>query len=253
MTPNRFRGLNGAGMAALAAGDRQSAADYYAKFDCVGEKRRHRKGRTSTSKGIPREMMRRIRDMCILPCERITPVLRRWTNGFAFVIVIAGFIIGMDLPCLADPEVTNPEAVALDPDYAAAKQALERKDWKEAARRFSKAVLRDPDNADLHNYLGYSYRHLRQFEPAFKHYKRALALNPRHRGAHEYIGEAYLITGDLNERGEAPGGAPRDLSFAVRGALGPRTRDRKASRQSEPASFALKALEFLFLRVLSRL
>ena len=142
-------------------------------------------------------MMRRIREMCILPCERITPVLRRRTNGFAFVIVIAGFITGMDLPCLADPEVTNPEAVALDPDYAAAKQALERKDWKEAARRFSKAVLRDPDNADLHNYLGYSYRHLRQFEPAFKHYKRALALNPRHRGAHEYIGEAYLITGDL--------------------------------------------------------
>ena len=142
-------------------------------------------------------MMRRIRDVCILPCEQITPVLRRWTNGFAFVIVIAGSIIGTALPCLADPVETNPEASALDPDYAAAKQALERKDWKEAVRLFSKTTLRDPENADLHNYLGYSYRHLKKFELAFKHYKRALALNPRHRGAHEYIGEAYLIVGDL--------------------------------------------------------
>lgn len=32
MTPNRFRGLNGAAMAALAAGDRQSAADYFTKL-----------------------------------------------------------------------------------------------------------------------------------------------------------------------------------------------------------------------------
>ena len=45
-------------------------------------------------------MMRRIRDVYILPCERITPVLRRWTNGFAFVIVIAGAIIGKALPIL---------------------------------------------------------------------------------------------------------------------------------------------------------
>jgi tetratricopeptide (TPR) repeat protein len=142
-------------------------------------------------------MIRRIRDVCILPCERITSVLRRWTNRFALVIVVAGFIIGTDSPCLADPEETNPGASALDPNYAAAKLALERKDWKDAARLLSKAALRDPENADLQNYLGYSYRHLKQFELAFKHYKRALALNPRHRGAHEYIGEAYLIIGDL--------------------------------------------------------
>ena len=51
-------------------------------------------------------------------------------------------------------------------------------------------------SADLHNFLGYSYRNLKQFEPAFRHYKRALEIDPRHRGAHEYIGEAYLMVGD---------------------------------------------------------
>ena len=57
--------------------------------------------------------------------------------------------------------------------------------------------MRYPDNADLHNYLGFAYRNLKQMDLAFTHYKRALAIDPRHRGAHEYIGEAYLQVGDL--------------------------------------------------------
>lgn len=112
-------------------------------------------------------------------------------------MVLAACITGTVLPCRADPEEIDPEASILDPDYAAGKQALERKNWQEAARRFGRAALRDPENADLHNYLGYSYRHLGKLDLAFKHYKRALALNPRHRGAHEYVGEAYLMVGDL--------------------------------------------------------
>ena len=100
-------------------------------------------------------------------------------------------------PAFADPSETKPGAAEGDPDYAAGKEALDRKDWAEAARRFSQAALRDPDNADLQNYLGFSYRNLGKLENAFKHYRRALELNPRHRGAHEYAGEAYLMVGDL--------------------------------------------------------
>lgn len=100
-------------------------------------------------------------------------------------------------PATADPYETNPDAAARDPDYAAGKRAMDRKDWSEAARRFGKAAPGDPDNPDLQNYLGYSYRNLKQFDLAFKHYKRAIELDPRHRGAHEYIGETYLLTGDV--------------------------------------------------------
>jgi tetratricopeptide (TPR) repeat protein len=97
---------------------------------------------------------------------------------------------------LADPEDSDTRS-ARDPDVVAGRQALEAKDWKEAAGRFAKAALRDPGNADLQNYLGYANRHLGRYELAFEHYKRALAIDPRHKGAHEYIGEAYLETGDL--------------------------------------------------------
>jgi Flp pilus assembly protein TadD len=110
-------------------------------------------------------------------------------------MLLAAMVI--PLPVFAEPSETKPEAAASDPDYAAGKVALERKDWLEAARRFGQAALRDPDNADLQNYLGYSYRNLGQLDAAFQHYRRALALNPRHRGAHEYAGEAYLMVGDL--------------------------------------------------------
>jgi tetratricopeptide (TPR) repeat protein len=118
-----------------------------------------------------------------------------WGRRAAGCLLLAAMVI--PLRVFAEPSETKPEAAASDPDYAAGRIALERKDWREAARRFGQAALRDPDNADLQNYLGYSYRNLGQLDAAFQHYRRALALNPRHRGAHEYAGEAYLMVGDL--------------------------------------------------------
>ena len=97
----------------------------------------------------------------------------------------------------AEPFEDNPDAAARDPDYAAGKAAIDKKNWSEAVKRFNQAALRAPDSADLQNYLGFSHRNLKQMDLAFKHYKRSIELNPRHRGAHEYIGEAYLMTNDL--------------------------------------------------------
>lgn len=97
----------------------------------------------------------------------------------------------------AEAYEANPTAAERDEDYKAGKKALADKNWTEAAARFKVAARRDPDNADLQNYLGYSHRNLKQFDLAFAYYKRAIELNPRHRGAHEYIGEAYLMVGNL--------------------------------------------------------
>jgi Flp pilus assembly protein TadD len=97
----------------------------------------------------------------------------------------------------ADPYEADPDLAARDEDYAAGQRAVGKKDWAEAARLFQRAELRHPDEADLQNMLGYSYRNLKQYDLAFKHYKRAIEIDPRHRGAHEYIGETYLMIGDL--------------------------------------------------------
>jgi tetratricopeptide (TPR) repeat protein len=121
--------------------------------------------------------------------------MKQLTKSIALSLALA--LCAATSIALADPVETNPGAAAGDTDYAAGKQAMEKKNWPEAAKRFQQAALRDPDNADLQNYLGYTHRNMKQFDLAFKYYQRAIALNPRHRGAHEYIGEAYLMVGDL--------------------------------------------------------
>jgi Flp pilus assembly protein TadD len=102
----------------------------------------------------------------------------------------------------ADPVETDPDLAARDADYAAGRKALQARDWSTAVARLSKAEIRNPDNADLQNDLGFSYRNLKQYDAAFKHYKRALEIDPRHRSAHEYIGEAYLMVGDVKSAEE---------------------------------------------------
>jgi Flp pilus assembly protein TadD len=97
----------------------------------------------------------------------------------------------------ADPYEADPDLSARDEDYAAGKRAAEKGSWAEATRLFKRAEVRHPDHADLQNVLGFSYRNLKQYDLAFRHYRRALELDPRHRGAHEYIGETYLIVGDV--------------------------------------------------------
>jgi len=97
----------------------------------------------------------------------------------------------------ADPSEADPDLATRDEDYAAGNKAVDNKDWAQAARLFQRAEIRHPDNADLQNNLGFSYRNLKQYDLAFKHYRRAIEIDPRHRGAHEYIGEAYLMTGNL--------------------------------------------------------
>jgi len=113
------------------------------------------------------------------------------------VLLAAWALGGLPLPAHADPAETDPDLAAADQDYAAGRQAIAAKQWEKTIARLRKAEVRHPDHADLQNDLGYAHRNLRQFDAAFRHYKRAIELEPRHRGAHEYIGEAYLMVGDV--------------------------------------------------------
>jgi len=90
-----------------------------------------------------------------------------------------------------------PPRVRTNPDYEAGKKAVEAHDYKAALESFNRALAREPDSADIHNYLGYSYRKSGNLDLAFKHYNEALRIDPKHKATHEYIGEAYLMVNDL--------------------------------------------------------
>jgi tetratricopeptide (TPR) repeat protein len=91
---------------------------------------------------------------------------------------------------------TESDWAELDPDFAAGKKALVAQDWNGAIGALKLAVLRDPRNADIQNYIGYAYRWLGDMGPAMGHYQRALILNARHRSAREHLGELYLSLGE---------------------------------------------------------
>ena len=92
---------------------------------------------------------------------------------------------------------SQPVAALRDPDYENGKKAIESKNWTLALDHFGRAVARDRNNADIHNYLGYAYRKSGNLDAAFKSYGEALRLDPKHKGAHEYVGEAYLAANNL--------------------------------------------------------
>ncbi len=107
-------------------------------------------------------------------------------------------LIALAAPVLAFAAPTETEIRAIaaaNTDYQFAKQAIQKEDWKSAIKALDSAARNDPNNADVQNLLGYSYRRNGDLEDAFKHYQKALALNPRHLGAHEYVGRAYLMAG----------------------------------------------------------
>ncbi len=97
----------------------------------------------------------------------------------------------------ADTPGSNPNVAAptVGERLAAARKAIDAKDWSRASSELNVAVREDPRNADVHNLLGYSWRKRAtpDLPKAFEHYNTALRLDPRHKGAHEYIGEAYLM------------------------------------------------------------
>lgn len=120
------------------------------------------------------------------------------TRLFAPLAVILA--LGVAVPAVgmgsSDPAPTKAAAPA-DPDYAAGRAAIEKKDWPNAVASLQKVVAKDAKNADAWNYLGYAQRNGGDIEAALESYSKALGADPKHRGAHEYMGEAYLLQKNL--------------------------------------------------------
>ncbi len=82
-------------------------------------------------------------------------------------------------------------------DYGDGEKAVKEGRYQDAVNSFTKVVQREPDNANAHNYLGFSLRKLGQFDKAQAHYRTALQIEPNHKAALEYYGELFLQIKDL--------------------------------------------------------
>jgi len=73
----------------------------------------------------------------------------------------------------------KPPAPGADQSLYKGARAIEAGDYQLAVKYLKKAVRLNPRNADGFNFLGYSYRKLGKFDPAFENYEKALALPPK--------------------------------------------------------------------------
>lgn len=91
----------------------------------------------------------------------------------------------------ATPREPKPEQVQVSPAEALEKRAdvqMARKDYREAATLYGKAIALQPKNAVLYNKLGIAHQQLARLDQAQKYYQRAIKLNRKYSEAINNLG-----------------------------------------------------------------
>ena len=115
-------------------------------------------------------------------------------HNIAMLAVLSGALaVSPPVAAVATETETSSSSNA---DYVLGAEAAKAREWDRAAYHLAIAAEAEPNNPDVQNLLGSTFRNQRKYELAFAHYRQALKLAPNHRGAHEYIGEAYVLTGN---------------------------------------------------------
>ena len=83
--------------------------------------------------------------------------------------------------------------------YDNALALVERESFGEAVAQLTSILREHPRHANAWNLLGYSQRHLGNFDAAEKAYANALSITPGHLGALNYSGQMYIQTGRIDE------------------------------------------------------
>ena len=73
-----------------------------------------------------------------------------------------------------------------------------KKSYEKAQKLLIKYNVKNPNNADTLNYLGFTTRKLGDFLNGEKYYLQGLAIEPNHIGINEYLGELYVATNRLD-------------------------------------------------------
>ena len=87
-------------------------------------------------------------------------------------------------------------------DYYKAVKLIKSENYENAMTILQALVKDNQNDADIHNYLGFSLRKMGELEKSSYHYEKALNINPKHLGALEYQGELYLALGDIESAKE---------------------------------------------------
>ena len=110
------------------------------------------------------------------------------TRVFAFAAVLA---FSTAAAAFAADDTVTPDDAA-NPDFTAVKAMVDAGNYDQAMPNLQALDKTTPNNPDILNLIGFTYRKTGHPDQALDYYNRALALQPNHLGANEYLGELYL-------------------------------------------------------------
>jgi len=106
-------------------------------------------------------------------------------------VMAATLLIAGASAAFAVDETITPDNAA-NPDFTAVKALVDAGDFDQALPKLAILDQQSPNNPDVLNLMGYTYRKTGHTDQALDYYGRALNLEPKHLGANEYLGELYL-------------------------------------------------------------
>ena len=84
-------------------------------------------------------------------------------------------------------------------EYYKAVKLIKANNFKEAIVLLETLVTANPDDADILNYLGFSFRKTGDLVKSSHYYEKALNIDPKHLGALEYQGELFITLGKIDK------------------------------------------------------
>jgi tetratricopeptide (TPR) repeat protein len=118
---------------------------------------------------------------------------------FKSTIILSLLIILFSYPVYSAGSDSESSSANKSTYYYDALKLIKKNSFKAAIENSNKAQKKQKKDADIYNYLGFSYRKIGNMKLAAINYEKALEINPKHKGALEYQGEMYITLGQLDK------------------------------------------------------
>ena len=120
-------------------------------------------------------------------------------NLIFFIVIV--FVFSFNVAFAAGSVSSKQEKTSTthSKEYYKAVKLIKANNFKDAIVLLETLVTANPEDADILNYLGFSFRKIGDLVKSSHYYEKALNIDPKHLGALEYQGELFITLGKIDK------------------------------------------------------
>ncbi|MDC3014124.1 tetratricopeptide repeat protein [Alphaproteobacteria bacterium] len=119
-------------------------------------------------------------------------------NLLFFIVIVFMFSFNSAFAAGSTSSKQEKTSTTHSKEYYKAVKLIKASNFKDAISLLETLVTKNPDDADILNYLGFSFRKTGDLVKSSHYYEKALNINPNHLGALEYQGELFITLGKID-------------------------------------------------------